>query len=170
MTSYHFGSTGLAVFGLLLATVSTAQAQAPGTRVAPRFTLWMGGGYGRGIAGQFDGVEETFSVNVSAQRGHLLLSSRVAAVSSSIFDTSWDLGLLAGVASLPGRPIHLGAGLGLGYAEPTANKGVFTVPAELQVFWRATAFAGVGLYGFATMNGRDSFGGVTLAFQVGRLR
>jgi hypothetical protein len=130
----------------------------------------MGGGYGRGRAGSFEGVEEAFTVNVSAQRGHLLLSSRVAAVSSSIFATSWDLGVLAGLASSPERPIHVGAGLGLGYAKPAAAEGVFTVPAELQVFWRATRFVGVGLYGFATLNGTDSFRGATLAFQVGRLR
>jgi hypothetical protein len=158
------------IVGLLLAFVSTAHAQAPAIKAAPRFTLWLGGGYGRGAAGQFEGAEEAFTVNVSAQRGHLLVSSRVAAVSSSIFDTSWDLGLLAGLASSPGRPIHLGAGLGVGYAEPTASRGVFTVPVELQAFWRATRFVGVGLYGFATLNGTDSFGGAALAFQVGRLR
>jgi hypothetical protein len=160
----------LVVLGLLMKVVSTAQAQAPDTIRAPRFTLWVGAGYGRGIASQFDDAEEAFTLNVSAQKGHLLMSTRVAAVSSSIYDTSWDLGLLAGVASSPRHPIHAGAGLGLGYAEPTAGKGVFTVPAELQVFWRAAAFVGVGLYGFATINHTDSFGGATLAFQLGRLR
>jgi hypothetical protein len=170
MTSHWNGSGVLVVLGLLLAVASTAQAQAPAAMPAPRFTLWMGAGYGRGIAEQFEGAEEAFTVNVSAQKGHLLLSGRVAAVSSSIFDTSWDLGLLAGVASSPRHPIHVGAGLGLGYAEPTTGKGVFTVPAELQVFWRAAAFVGVGLYGFATINNTDSFGGATLALQLGRLR
>jgi hypothetical protein len=157
------------ILGLLLAAVSSTQAQAPTTK-ASRFTLWMGGGYGRAAAGQFESAEEAFTFNVSAQRGHLLLSSRIAAVSSSIFDTTWDLGLLAGLASSPAGPIHVGAGLGLGYAEPTPGRGVFTVPGELQVFWRVTRFLGLGLYGFATLNGTDSFGGATLAFQLGRLR
>ena len=171
MTWHRNGSGVPIVLSLLLAVGSTAQAQAPAaTTPAPRLTLWMGAGYGRGIAGQFTGAEEALTVNVSAQRGHLLLSGRVAAVSSSIYDTSADLGLLAGVASSPRQPIHVGAGLGLGYAEPTAGKGVLTFPAELQVFWRPLAFAGLGLYGFATINNTDSFAGVTLALQVGRLR
>jgi hypothetical protein len=169
MVSHHGGRRALIVVILLLAAASTTHAQAPTTK-ASRFTLWIGGGYGRGVAGQFEGAEEAFTVNVSAQQGHLLLSSRIAAVSSSIFDTSWDLGLLAGLASSPTGPIHMGAGLGLGYAEPTASRGVFTVPVELQLFWRATRFVGVGLYGFATLNGTDSFGGAALAFQLGRLR
>lgn len=169
MTSHHGKRGALIVLGLLVTALSSTQAQAP-TPTSSRFTIWVGGGYGRGVADQFDGVEEAFTVNVSAQRGHLLLSSRVAAVSSSIFDTSWDLGLLAGLASSPSGPIHIGAGLGLGYAEPTASRGVFTVPLELQVFWRATRFGGIGLYGFATFNGTDSFRGATLAFQIGRLR
>jgi hypothetical protein len=170
MRSHRSGPAALSIFGWLLAVLSTAHAQAPATRAAPRVTLWMGGGYGRGAAEQFAGAEEAFVVNLSAQRGHLLLSSRVAAVSSSIFDTSWDLGLLAGLASAGRHPIHVGAGLGLGYAEPMPGKGVVTVPAELQVFWRPTAVVGVGLYGFATLNSTDSFGGAALAFQVGRLR
>jgi hypothetical protein len=157
------------IVGLLLAAVSTMHAQAPAPK-ASQLTFWMGGGYGRAAAGQFDSAEEAFTLNVSAQRGRFLLSSRIAAVSSSIFDTTWDLGLLAGLATSPAGPIHVGAGLGLGYAEPTPSRGVFTVPAELQVFWRATRFLGLGLYGFATFNGTDSFGGATLAFQLGRLR
>jgi hypothetical protein len=168
MKLHHRGRCALIV-GLLFAAVSTTHAQAPTTK-ASRFTLWMGGGYGRGTGSQFESAEEAFTVNLSAQRGHLLLSSRVAAVSSSIFDTSWDVGLLAGLASSATGPIHVGAGLGIGYAEPTPSNGVFTVPGELQVFWRATGFLGVGLYGFATLNGTDSFGGATLAFQLGRLR
>ena len=166
---HHGGRRVLIVWCLLLAAISTAHAQAPATTGSP-FTVWLGGGYGRAGAAEFEFTEEAFTFNVSAQRGHLLLSTRVAAVSSSIFDTSWDWGLLAGLASSPGRPIHLGAGLGLGYAEPTNRDGLFTVPAELQVFWRATRYLGLGLYGFATLNGSNSFGGATLAFQLGRLR
>jgi hypothetical protein len=114
MTSHRSGPAALSIFGLLLAVLSTAHAQAPATRAAPRITLWMGGGYGRGAAEQFAGAEESFVVNLSAQRGHLLLSSRVAAVSSSIYDTTWDLGLLSGLAFSGGAPDSRGRRAGPG--------------------------------------------------------
>jgi hypothetical protein len=167
MISHHGGRYALIV-GLLVAVPSTTHAQA--TTKASRFTLWFGGGYGLGAAGQYESLEEAFTLNVSAQQGHLLLSTRIAAVTSSIYDASWDWGLLAGVASSRAGPIHVGTALGLGYAEATPSEGVFTVPWELQLFWRPTGFVGVGLYGFATLNGTESFGGATLAFQLGRLR
>jgi hypothetical protein len=157
------------IVALLVAAVSTTQAQAPTTKPS-RFTLWIGGGYGLGAAGQYESLEEAFTLNVSAQKGRLLLSTRIAAVTSSIYDASSDWGLLAGIASSPGGPFHAGTALGLGYAEATSSEGVFTVPWELQLFWRPTGFVGVGLYGFASLNGTDSFGGATLAFQLGRLR
>ena len=165
----HRGGRCALIVALLVAAVSTTHAQAPTTK-ASRFTLWIGGGYGLGAAGQYESLEEAFTLNVSAQQGHLLLSTRIAAVTSSIYDASWDWGLLAGLASSPAGPFHVGAALGLGYAEATPSEGVFTVPWELQVFWRPTGFVGVGLYGFATLNGTESFGGATLAFQLGRLR
>lgn len=110
------------------------------------------------------------SLNVSGQRRWVLFSVRVAAVSSSVFDTSWDLGLLGGAATIPGRPFHAGIAAGLGYAEAAPGMDGLTVPAEVQLFWRFTSFLGAGLYGFGSINSRDSFGGATLALQIGRLR
>jgi len=104
----------------MLLTPTPTEAQADATPVATaapapsRLTFWLSGGYGGGAAGQFDGMEEAVTLNLSAQRGPVLLSLRAAGVSSSIFDWSSDYGVLAGVASSPARPVHIGAALQLG--------------------------------------------------------
>ena len=147
------------------------RAQHPGAPA--RGTFWLGGGYGRGRASQYPGVEEAFTLNASGQRGPFLVSLRAAAVSSSIFDWSSDVGLLVGLASAPVHPFHIGAGVGLGSARATLGeegRSWLTVPLELQFAWRFSRYAGVGLYGFASLNGTDTFGGATLGGQLGRLR
>jgi hypothetical protein len=158
----------ITLVGLLLSSPGVAAAQVEATAVSPRTTVWLGGGYGRGW-GQGLRSEEAFSLNVSGQRGSVMLSTRVAAVSESLDDTNWDIGLLGGVASSPRYPVHGGAAIGLGYAESAPGEGFVTVPAEVQLFWRFSHFAGVGLYAFASFN-TNTFAGVTLALQAGRLR
>jgi hypothetical protein len=150
------------------ATAAVAQTEASST--PPRTTFWLAAGYGRGQSEQFNDVEEALSFNVSGQHQWLLLSVRVAAVSSSVFDTTWDLGLLGGAATKPGRPFHAGIAAGVGYAETAPGTDGLTVPAEVQLFWRFASYVGIGLYGFGSLNSRDSFGGATLALQFGRLR
>jgi hypothetical protein len=47
---------------------------------------------------------------------------------------------------------------------------VIGLPLELQAFWRPGGLVGLGLYGFANLNQAQSFAGVTLSLQLGRLR
>lgn len=52
-------------------------------------------------------------------------------------------------------------------------QGVSTVvglPIEVQAFWRPGSLVGLGLYGFANFNQAQSFAGLTLGLQLGRLR
>jgi hypothetical protein len=158
-------SRWITLAGLLLSLPAVAVSQVEAT---PRTTVWIGGGYGRGWA-QSLRTEEAFSLNVSGQRGSVMLSTRVAGVSQSLDQTNWDIGLLGGIASSPRYPVHGGAAIGLGYAESAPGEGAVTVPAEVQIFWRFSGFAGVGLYAFASLNS-DTFAGATLALQAGRLR
>lgn len=159
-----------------LVTPLPAEAQAdatPALAAVPtpaRFTAWFSGAYGWGVAGQ-DDQTHAVSFNLSAQHQRLLVSVRAAGVSSSIFDSSWDVGLLAGAGSSPARRFHVGAAIGLGAAHMArVDRRVLTVPAEAQLSWRFSRFVGLGLYGFASLNSSDSFGGVALAFQLGLLR
>jgi hypothetical protein len=158
----------ITLVGLLLSSPAVAAAQVEASAAPPRTTVWIGGGYGRGWA-QGLRTEEAFSLNVSGQRGSVMLSTRVAAVSESVDETNWDIGLLGGIASSPRYPVHGGAAIGLGYAESEPGEGAVTVPAEVQFFWRFSRFAGGGLYAFASLN-TNTFAGATLALQMGRLR
>jgi hypothetical protein len=156
---------------LLLLTFAPIAAGAQGDPPTSRLTFWASAGYGYGAAGQYAGMEEAASVNLSAQRGRMLLSLRAAGVTSSIFDWSSDIGLLAGLATSPASRFHAGAALGVGGAHTTGPDGIrFTIPAEVQLAWRFAPYVGLALYGFAALNGDDSFGGVTIAVQAGRLR
>ena len=152
---------------LMLYLPCLAQAQADSQ--PSRTTVWLGGGYGLGWSTGFPRDENAWSLNVSGQRGSLLLSTRVAAVTESAGETNWDIGVLGGLASSPAYPVHGGVALGLGYAETQPSERRVGVPAELQLFWRFSRVAGVGAYVFGDL-GADSFYGATLGFQVGRLR
>lgn len=76
------------IAGVLLSSPALADAQVEATAVSPRTTLWFGGGYGRG-SGRHLSTEEAFSLNISGQRGSVMLSTRVAAVSESL-DETWE--------------------------------------------------------------------------------
>lgn len=159
-------------------TVSVAAAT-PATPA--RLTFWLGGGYGAGDGG-YDLEDETalehaFSLNGSVQSGWLLLSVRLALAASSITDHSADYGILAGIASSPAHRFHAGAAVGLGHMAVTGGgffsgigQSAMTVPAEVQLSWRFRSWLALGVYGFMSVSRMDTFGGVTLGFQVGRLR
>ena len=44
-----------------------------------------------------------------------------------------------------------------------------TLPLEAQVAWRPTPWVGIAVYGFASLNAAQSFTGVTLSVQLGKL-
>jgi hypothetical protein len=155
---------------LVVCTPSDALAQAAAVRAPSPTTVWVGGGYGRGVVGEgFPHEDQAWSLNVSRQRGTLLLSGRVAAVSDDTGEASWDAGVLGGVASSPAYPVHGGVAVGLAYGESGSGKGMVAVPAEVQLAWRFSRHAGIGVYAFASLS-EATFAGVNLALQLGRLR
>jgi hypothetical protein len=138
-------------------------------------TYWLNGGIGvsrRGAAGIVGG---------SYQFGGNLLSARGAGTVAVFGDELWDLGLLYGRATRPGVVhLSLAAGVGIVGGVRPAGGSIFdpqeripttvTLPIELQLFFRPTGILGVGVYGFASLNEEESFGGAAAAVQIGRLR
>lgn len=152
---------------------SRAQEQAPVTR---RDTYWLGAGLGVGSE-DFGG-----NLNASYQFGANLISFRVASSAGLFHDESTDFALLYGRATRGAEDRHLlSAALGVAMVDGCEGGGVLSggcrdvstvvgLPLELQAFWRPGKVVGLGLYGFANLNGTRSFAGVTVSLQVGRLR
>ena len=86
-----------------------------------------------------------------------------------------DFGLLYGRATHPGhRFAGLSAGIGLAQVSRdtafTSRKTYhFTLPLEGQLAWRPAKFIGVMLLAFASLNRGQSFEGMTVGVQLGRL-
>jgi len=170
---------GLVGIGLLTAAGGAAQQAAP-----PARTWWvsLGAGYG-----QLDeSADAGGHVALSFQSGARVLSIRVAAVASlleNLFGPSGTPDAVTDVAVLYGRGTSRGtvrgsAGIGLGAAQVSVlssgsiRQGTWylTLPLEAQLAWRPLRFLGVGLYAFASFNSGQSFGGLSVMLQGGRLR
>jgi hypothetical protein len=163
------GCSVLAALTLAIGSPLPAQEVA-----SPGFdTYWIGGGLGAGsrdFAGHF---------NVAYQTGANLLSLR-AATTAGIFDDGFgDVALLYGRATRAPERYQGSVALGLAVADGCPSSGlggchnrpsVIGLPLETQVFWRPSRVFGLGLYGFADINHSQSFVGVTLGIQLGRLR
>ncbi|HEY3011183.1 MAG TPA: hypothetical protein VGJ36_00455 [Gemmatimonadales bacterium] len=159
---------------LTLAVCGPAPAQAPPPTRGSN-TYWMGLGVGAG--------SEDFAaqLNASYQFGANIVSLRAAATAGLFDDGFNDVALLYGRGTRsPASRFHAGAALGISVADGCRGGGVFSscrdmpavlgLPIELQAFWRPSRFFGLGLYGFGNLNHSQSFAGLTLALQLGRLR
>ena len=126
--------------------VALALAAAPLVAQAPArpVTFWFNAGYGVGWAKGYSSRADAFSLSGSVQWRWLLVSGRAAGVSFSIFDSVWDLGLLAGIASRPRRSWHVGLAAGLGAMEAQDGTRTLGVPLEAQLFLRFPKIAGWG--------------------------
>lgn len=163
--------SGRAVLAALtLATGSPLLAQEASSEFD---TFWIGAGVGAGsndFAGHF---------NISYQTGANLFSFRTAGT-AGIFSAGFgDVALLYGRATRAPKRYQASVALGLAVADGCTGSGlggcrnlpsVFGFPLETQVFWRPSKVFGLGLYGFADINHSQSFAGVTLGIQLGRLR
>jgi hypothetical protein len=165
-----FGGRGALLVAFLLGTESTVLAQ----ETASGFdTYWIGGGLGAGsedFAGHF---------HISYQTGANLFSLRTAATAGLFSHGFSDVALLYGRATRAPERYQAGIALGLAIADGCEGSGlgrcrdrpsVIGFPLETQVFWRPSKVFGIGLYGFADINHLQSFAGVTLGIQLGRLR
>jgi hypothetical protein len=163
---------GRAMFvALLLGTESTVLAQE--TADSAFDTFWAGGGLGAGT--------EDFAghLSVSYQTGANLFSLRTAATAGIFSEGFGDVALLYGRATRALKRYQASLARGVAVADGCDAGGlggcrdrpsVLGFPVEAQAFWRPSKVFGIGLYGFADINHLQSFAGVTLGIQLGRLR
>jgi hypothetical protein len=163
-------------FMVLVPGTGEAALQDP-SPITRRDTYWLGVGLGAG--------SEDFAAqaNASYQFGANLISLRIAST-AGLFDTELtDYGILYGRATRGPRDRHILAiaagvalvdgcgGGGSGFLGGCRDQStVIGLPLEVQASYRPGKLLGIGLYGFANLNRRRSFGGVALGLQVGRLR
>ena len=136
-------------------------------------TYWIGAGLGAGsndFAAHF---------NISYQTSVHLLSFRAATTAGIFSDGFGDVALLYGRATRGPDRYQASFAMGLAVADGCKGSGlggcrdlpaVIGLPFETQVSWRPSKVFGIGLYGFADINRSQSFAGVTLGIQLGRLR
>lgn len=154
---------------------STSQAGVP--------LLWFNvGGGGGSVHGGLGDAWGGFSAGISASycRGRSLFSVRGIVnteIQIDIFGTSGppesigDIGVLYGaVARAPHALASISAGAGIVMWSDGGHSRTrrFGVPIECQLFWKPSAYAGLGIYGFANLNSERSFAGALLCLQMGR--
>jgi hypothetical protein len=155
-----------------LAEAAPAQQQ---IAVVRRDTYWLGAGLGVGSE-DFGG-----QLNSTYQFGANLISFRLASTAGLFEDGFTDYALLYGRATQDaGDRYQLGAAVGVALVDGCRGGGVFDscrdvstvvgLPLEVQAFWRPGRVVGLGVYGFANINRSQSFAGLTVSLQVGRLR
>jgi hypothetical protein len=107
-----------------------------------------------------------------------LLSARAVGVAGILDDEFWDVGVLYGRAvrwsrgwAAASAGVALMDGLlcgGLGGCSSLARR--VSLPLAARATWQVLPAIGIGAYGFANINDRRSFAGLTLAVLVGRVR
>jgi len=175
----HISTLSLIICALLLnLSIDSAFTQ------SNRTTFWLNGGLGVNSLGSLAG-----SANVSLQLDKYIYALRATANSENaeLFgggDEFFDTGLLFGLATKSRKKF---ASIAIGIARVTGNRyegkpGLFgggkrvniapTVgfPVEVQLFLRPASFFGVGTYIYGNLNSEQSFGGITLCLQLGKLR
>ena len=162
----------VAVVLALLSTASPLAGQTNGVRAAD-LSVWATGGGGASSEG-LGGV-----LGLDLLHGHHLLSLRAAGAAGILEDDFSDFAVLYGRARRWRRGMMA---LSSGVAVMRGNRcsGVFSpcthvparfgVPIAARVSWHALPFLGLGIYGFANVNGAQSFSGAVLAIEVGRVR
>jgi hypothetical protein len=166
-------TAGAILASLIVLLMSARPAAAQSASAPRRDTFWVGVGLGAGSE-DFAGT-----LNGSYQFGGNLLALRASATAGIFDDGFGDYALLYGRATPPAERYHASAAVGLGIVHGCRGGGlggcrdvpnVVGVPIELQLFWRPGSLVGLGLYGFANFNSQQSFAGLTLGLQLGRLR
>ena len=175
------GACGRAGFGAGLAVALAALgagpvAAQPAASTPTRFTMWATAAPlapGRALA----------ALALTAQVNRVMLSTRLATwddpCDASDCWPNGDVGVLAGYGMRAGGQWHVygAAGLAHGFDD---NSGFLAFPLQAEVSWRPFSFLGVGLMGYASLGTGEgegsstpdsrSFGGVSLALQLGKVR
>jgi hypothetical protein len=163
----------LVLASLAVPPLSGQQASRPN----PPFTMWLS------VAPLSPG-KAIGAAALVAQYRWLVLGGRLALwddpCTSSDCWPNGDIGVLAGYGAKAGGRWHVygAAGLSSGFDD---NSGFLAIPLQAEVTWRPLKFIGVGVMGFASIGvGKAdqfmrqaesrSFGGVSLAIQLGKVR
>ncbi|MBS1914152.1 MAG: hypothetical protein JST22_19345 [Bacteroidetes bacterium] len=164
----------LLTLSFVLAVACTSCSSALGQELPSR--IWGTAGLGYSSLGFISGA-----VTASYQAGHNILSLRGTENSDGLFnDDYWDIGLLYGYGTeQQDYDISVGLGVavvggseghGLFGGERTTLPTVFGLPFEARAFWHITNWLGLGVYGFANVNGTRSWVGATASLEIGSLR
>lgn len=165
------------VFAFMIFLFDVNYAQSNNSSVQKKY-YWVNLGAG---SGSISKNAFALSANATYQFGNNLLTLRAAGTGELFGKSIGDYGLLYGLP-LKQEQVFISIGVGLAFVEGSISHGLFSlippekigptigIPLEVQLFWRPTRFLGMGLYGFANLNPEEPYVGVTLSFQLGKLR
>jgi hypothetical protein len=189
-----FFSIVAAVALLLHHQVLAQESAMPNPENGDRWWINLGVGFGGGAPNANKDTDvSTVAANasVSYQFGANLISLRSAETTNSDgfflfvtgeFTSAKDIALLYGRSTKsPGSQASIAAGIG--FVEITRQDFILFFPIseikteratglalESQLFVQPASFLGLGLYGYANLNSKNSFYGVTLSLRLGKLR
>jgi hypothetical protein len=139
---------------------------------------WVGTGAGIGFLTHSNHTSLSGAIYASYQSGSHLFGLRSAATGKFFNDSFYDFGVIYG------RGVHrndfllsLGTGASLaagkrtgGLFDDSESVGpIFGFPFELQLFIRPFRYAGMGVYGFANLNRKQTFCGAIFSVQIGKM-
>ena len=139
---------------------------------------WLNIGFGPASVGDDDGV---FHTNISYQWNKNIITIRALSCGEMFGRSLNDYSLLYDRVICSNK-ILVSIGAGLGVVNGKISHGLFSteenetipttigLPFEAQIFWRPLKFLGIGLYGVANINSEETFYGLALGLQLGKLR
>lgn len=150
----------------------------PTLKADPQLTnssqFWLNIGPAIGTSGSLSGI-----ASVSYQFGTHLLSLRGSVTGEVFGDHFSDISLLYGRATTH-PSYHVSFAAGIARVTGQRNEGLFgpkeklsaTIgfPSEMQIYWKPASFFGLGITGFTNINREQSFAGMALSLQLGKLR
>lgn len=138
---------------------------------SPYFWINSGGG--------ISSIDAAVNGSLSYQSHRNIFSLRFVGAGTLFEDWTTDLGFMFGRALRYGGRRFLSIHAGLSFVEVSRSEHLFDedeikhtigVPIEIQAFLRPIRFFGIGLVGFASINAEDSFAGIALNVQWGKLK
>lgn len=134
--------------------------------------------FGPGIGTLGDGAIALIG-GITYKWGHNLFTFHVTGVSELFGDEFHGIGLLYGRATST-QSFQFSAAAGLALVNGTRSEGLYGssesvpttigIPVELQAVWEPVNFLGLGIVAFANLNPAQSFAGIMLTLQIGKLR